>query len=47
MLHQDRERDREREREREIQLTQHTPPAEADNLSALKACMQRVEGEMP
>ena len=57
MLHQEREREREtererkrqreREREREIQLTQHTPPAEADTLSTLKACIQRVEGEMP
>ena len=45
MLHQEREG--EREREREIRLTQHIPPAEADNLSTLKACMQRVEGEMP
>ena len=44
MLHQERERKKETERERE---REGATPAEADNLSTLKACMQRAEGEMP
>ena len=45
MLHQERERKKETERERERE--RGATPAEADSLSALKACMQRVEKEMP
>ena len=39
-----RERGRKRQRERE---REGATPAEADSLSTLKPCMQRVEGEMP